>query len=132
MAKKPMSLAAALKIVSDYPGIGGRWEHDILEAEGVLRGVLERVGIEAFVALADGRTAPPEDPSGGATKAYHEAAVAAAEARYGADGEIEIDPGANLSIGDVESGCFVQGWLWVDADEIGVQAFPPEVAGEPA
>ena len=63
------------------------------------------------VALAEAVKAARKDKrtqNSAKCKAYREAA----EAQYGSDGEIEIDSGAVVSLGD-DPGAYVQAWVWV-------------------
>ena len=43
----------------------------------------------------------------------------AARRMYNKDGEIEIDPGAKVSISDEGEGAYVQAWVWVPLEEVG-------------
>lgn len=62
----------------------------------------------------------PEDSNGGLCPDDSEAIREFARNKYAApsDGDIEIDPGAPLSVGD--EGAFVQAWVWVSFEDVGL------------
>lgn len=57
-----------------------------------------------------------DDENDGESKAY----VSTARAQYNRDGEVEIDDNAVVSRGD-DGGAYVAAWVWVDAQDAGVE-----------
>lgn len=44
--------------------------------------------------------------------------VDTAIARYQRDGQLEIDDNAEVSVSPVDSGAYVQCWLWIEDEEV--------------
>jgi hypothetical protein len=70
-------------------------------------------GTQSFDASTDGGL-DREQPD--AAQRYRDAA----NRRYGRDGELEIDDGAIVSVGD-DPGAYVQAWVWVSNEEAGIK-----------
>ena len=100
---------------------------DLAEAKATVRSALDTANMSIINDIANGmKVTGVSDPTDGTCEIYQDAAIEQARRQYGSEGAIEVDDGAQLSKGD-DPGTYVQAWLWVYDQDVGVQPYPGDV-----